>query len=81
MPIKKGSIVYSLRKDFLWKSFEHYLRNRKRTVFKGVPDSVHGKFRVHKISHYKGLRFYEIFCGILISRNRIFFGKYCGRIS
>ena len=38
MPIKKVLVKHILRKGFLGKGLEHYLRNRLRIVFKAIPN-------------------------------------------
>ena len=85
MQIKRVSIKHLLRKGFLGKGFEHYLKNVQKTVSKGVPNSKHGKDEGTRnflnIEDCKFSRFCEIFCGNLMSRNKICFGKYCERIS
>jgi len=72
-------------KGFLGKGFVRYLRDMQRTVSKGVPNSKHGKDQGTRnflnIENCEVPRFCEIFCGILMSRNKIYFGKYCERIS
>ena len=80
MQIKKVLIKHILRKGFLGKGLEHYLRNRLRSVFLAVPKIDHGKVRSHKISQnimdYRVPRFCEIFCEILISqKNKMCFWK------
>ena len=85
MPIKKVLIKHILRKGFLEKGLEHYLRNRLRSVSLTVFKIDHCKIRSHKISqnimNCEVPRFCEIFCEILISQNIICFGKYCEKIS
>ena len=85
MPIKKVLVKHILRKGFLGKGLEHYLRNRLRSVSLPIPKIDHGKIRSHKISQnivdYEVPRFCKIFCEILISQNIICFGKYREKIS
>jgi len=85
MKIKKVFIKHILRKGFLGKDLEHYLKNRLRSVSVAVPKIDHGKIRSHKIFQNivdcEVLRFYEIFCEILISQKIICFGKCCEKIS
>jgi len=85
MPIKKVLIKPIVRKDFLEKGLEHYLRNKLRSVSLAVPKIDHSKIRSHKI--YQNIvdcevpRFCKIFYENLISQNIICFGKYCEKIS
>jgi len=84
--MKRVSIKHLLRKGFFFeKGFEHYLRNMQRTVSKGVPNCKHGKDQGTRnfpnIENCEVPRFCEIFCGILMSRKKIYFGKYSERIS
>ena len=72
MPIKKVLIKHILRKGFLGKGLEYYLRNRLRSVSLAVPKTDHGKIRSHIISQNimdcEIPRFCEIFCEILVSQ-------------
>ena len=66
MPIKSLSLKHWIKKNFVFeKGFEHYFRNRLRTVSKGVPNSKHGKDqdtrKFPNIEDYKVPRFCEIF--------------------
>jgi len=85
MPIKKVLIKHILRKGFLGKGLEHYLRNKLKSMSLAVLKIDHGKIRSHKIYQNivdcEVLRFCEIFYEILISQNIICFGKYCEKIS
>jgi len=85
MPIKKVLFKHILRKGFLEKGLEYYLRNRLRSVSLTVPKTDHGKIRTYiifqNIVDYEVPRFCEIFCVILVSQNIICFGKYCEKIS
>jgi len=47
MPIKKVSIEHSLRKGFLWKSLEYYLKQAENSV-QGVPNIVHSKIKLYE---------------------------------
>jgi len=64
MPIKRVSIKH-LGKFFFGKSFEHYLRNKLRTVSKGIRDSKYGKDQGTRkflnIEDYEVPRFCELF--------------------
>jgi len=64
MPIKRVSIKHLLRRGFLEKGLEHYLRNRLRTVFKAIPENI---------EDFEVSRCCEIFRDILISQNIICF--------
>ena len=56
MPIKKGLIKHTLRKGFLGKGLEYYLRNRLRTVSLAAPKLKHGKVSSHiRLPKYCGL--------------------------
>ena len=65
MPIKRVLITHTLRKGFLGKDLEHYLRNRLRTMFLAVPKlilAISGLIKFLNISNYKISRSYGIFC-------------------
>ena len=45
MPIKKVLITHTLRKGFLEKGLEQYLRNMRRSVSLAAPKLKHGSYQ------------------------------------
>ena len=81
MPIKRVWTTHALRKCFLEKGLEHYLRNKLRTMSQVVPKLNTTNIRAHKNSQILWTMRFEDFVEYFVKNLIRCFGKYCEKNS